>query len=78
MAPPVDVRRRALVRLLQPLVDLVGGIGVGRVFERYADADGVGRFAVRGPGGVDLFLIALFFRDPQDKSFGFHGVSFAP
>lgn len=25
-----------------------------------------------------LFLIALFFRDPQDKSFGFHGVSFAP
>lgn len=24
-----------------------------------------------------VFLIALFFRDPQDKSFGFHGVSFA-
>lgn len=29
-------------------------------------------------GGHYLFLIALFFRDPQDKSFGFHGVSFAP
>lgn len=25
----------------------------------------------------DLFLLALFFRKSQDKSFGFHGVSFA-
>ena len=54
MAPLVDARRRALVRLPQALVDLVGGLGVGRVVERYADTDGVGSFAVRGPGGVDF------------------------
>lgn len=53
-SPVVDARRRALVRFLNALVDLVCGPGVVDVIERYANPHGVRFGAVRRSRGLDL------------------------